>query len=378
MRFERGVARAWCKGPSRFACQFSLQGEPVSSNRLQKRRESLAALPPGAMPTALRGHVFSLEACVAERIGRGGGARCRDVRIRQHLTTATLSEFDASQGAGREFSGYDILPRIQGHAHAKPTSASSVESWAWHPGERIRGLMRPGLFLQGERRFVKPPAKTKRISRRGAELAEKDKGTRFDLRLLPFVAPQTFEIVSACEDFIERSGFSPSPVLAFSACSAPLREISPPQSFAAPAGAWTREPESNTAGCHAHLLKVAKRVAVVGRRSLRELVPPYVSKSTHFPERKSFTALPAGGWRIEERRPHEPALITLGYSRLSHGGQRPCPTWRAPLPRGLISRRGRCRAGRRWSADRGTRATTRRRRSCGPFFGTIPDRGRGG
>ncbi len=179
---------------------FSLQGEPVSSNRLQKRRESLAeaqssqrktrgqgstfdfylsllckrlkscqlaktsssevvfhlppswlslralrlcerffppslaALPPGAMPTtrlsspksALRGHVFSLEARVAERIGRGGGARCRDVRIRQHLTTAT-------QGAGRTISGYDILPRIQGHAHAKPTSASSVESWAWDP-----------------------------------------------------------------------------------------------------------------------------------------------------------------------------------------------------------------------------------------------------
>ncbi len=76
-------------------------------------------------------------------------------------------------------------------------------------------------------RFVKPPAKTKRISRRGAELAEKDKGTRFDLRLLPFVALQTFEILSACEDFIERSGFRPSPVLAFSACSAPLREVLP-------------------------------------------------------------------------------------------------------------------------------------------------------
>ena len=182
---------------------FWLQGEPVSSNRRQKRRESLAEaqssqrktrgqsstfdfylsllckrlkscqlaktsssevvfhlLPswlslralrlcerfspppsPGAMPTtrlsspksALRGHVFSLEGCVAGRIGRGGGARCRDVRIRQHLTTDTRSEFDASQGAGRTISGYDILPRIQGHAHAKPTSASSVESWAWHP-----------------------------------------------------------------------------------------------------------------------------------------------------------------------------------------------------------------------------------------------------
>ncbi len=101
--------------------------------------------------------------------------------------------------------------------------------------ERIRGLMRPGLFSARRARFVKPPAKTKRISRRGAEHAEKDKGIRFDLRLLPFVAPQTFEIVSACEDFIERSGFSPSPVLAFSACSAPLREILP----------------SPLAGCHA-------------------------------------------------------------------------------------------------------------------------------
>jgi len=33
--------------------------------------------------------------------------------------------------------------------------------------------------------------------------------------------------------------------------------------------------------------KVSNRVAVVGRRSLRELVPPYVSKSTRFHERKS-------------------------------------------------------------------------------------------
>ena len=65
------------------------------------------------MPTALRGHVFSLEVCVAGKIGRGGGARCRDVRIRQHLTTATLSEFDGSLGAGRTISGYDILPRIE-------------------------------------------------------------------------------------------------------------------------------------------------------------------------------------------------------------------------------------------------------------------------
>ncbi len=99
------------------------------------------------------------------------------------------------------------------------------------------GSCGPGFSLQGELRFVKPPAKTKRISRRGAEHAEKDKGTRFDLRLLPFVALQTFEILSACEDFIERSGFSPSPVLAFSACSAPLREILPSPLRALPPGA---------------------------------------------------------------------------------------------------------------------------------------------
>ncbi len=99
------------------------------------------------------------------------------------------------------------------------------------------GSCGPGFSLQGERRFVKPPAKTKRISRRGAEHAEKGKGTRFDLRLLPFVAPQTFEIVSACEDFIERSGFSPSLLLAFSACSAPLREVLPSPLAALPPGA---------------------------------------------------------------------------------------------------------------------------------------------
>jgi hypothetical protein len=33
----------------------------------------------------------------------------------------------------RTISGYDIPRRIQGHAHAKPTSASSVEAWACHP-----------------------------------------------------------------------------------------------------------------------------------------------------------------------------------------------------------------------------------------------------
>ena len=64
-------------------------------------------------------------------------------------------------------------------------------------------------------------------------------------------------------------------------------------------------PKSDPKGARrspAHLLKVAKRVAVVGRRSLRELVPPYVSKSTYFPERKSFTALRDRGGRILGRR----------------------------------------------------------------------------
>ncbi len=107
-------------------------GQAGSLPFMTRQAGRLPYMAPGAMPTALRGHVFSLEACVAERIGRGGGARCRDVRIRQHLSTATLSEFDrfraepglrgcnrsrliekdASQGAGRTISGYDILPRI--------------------------------------------------------------------------------------------------------------------------------------------------------------------------------------------------------------------------------------------------------------------------
>ncbi len=123
---------------------------------------------PGAMPTALRGHVLSLEACMAERIGRGGGAHCRDIRIRQHLTSewawpGSLSrrhvlrwpfiETDGSQGAARTISGYDILPRIQGHAHAKPTSASSVEPWAWHPARRTHHKM------------TKEPQRTRRTQR---------------------------------------------------------------------------------------------------------------------------------------------------------------------------------------------------------------------
>ncbi len=93
--------------------------------------------------------------------------------------------------------------------------------------ERIRGVMRPGLFSARRAPFRQTACKNEENLSRSAEHAEKDKGTRFDLRLLPFVVLQAFEILSACEDFIERSGFSPSPVLAFSACSAPLREVLP-------------------------------------------------------------------------------------------------------------------------------------------------------
>ena len=110
--------------------------------------------------SALRGHVFRLEACVAERIGRGGGVRCRDIRIRQHLTSewawpGSLSrrhvlrwpfiETDGSQGAARTISGYDILPRIQGHAHAKP--------WAMAPGATDTSKM------------TKEPQRTRRTQR---------------------------------------------------------------------------------------------------------------------------------------------------------------------------------------------------------------------
>jgi hypothetical protein len=58
------------------------------------RERPAGEMGPGCHPLALNGHIFNLELCEAERHGRGGGARCRDVRIRQHLTTATRSEFD--------------------------------------------------------------------------------------------------------------------------------------------------------------------------------------------------------------------------------------------------------------------------------------------
>ena len=48
---------------------------------------------------------------------------------RRHVLRWPFIETDASQGAGRTISGYDILPRIQGHAHAKP--------WAWHPASKV-------------------------------------------------------------------------------------------------------------------------------------------------------------------------------------------------------------------------------------------------
>jgi hypothetical protein len=48
---------------------------------------------------------------------------------RRHVLRWPFIETDASQGAARTISGYDILPRIQGHAHAKP--------WAWHPAKTL-------------------------------------------------------------------------------------------------------------------------------------------------------------------------------------------------------------------------------------------------
>ncbi len=103
--------------------------------------------------------------------------------------------------------------------------------------ERIRGLMRPGLFSARRAPFRQTACKKRRESLAEAQSTQrKTRGTRFDLRLLPFIALQTFEILSACEDFIERSGFSPSLLLPFSACSAPLREIlpSPPRRVPCP------------------------------------------------------------------------------------------------------------------------------------------------
>ncbi len=116
---------------------------------------------------------------MAGRIGRGGGARCRDVRIRQHLTTAT-------QGAGRTISGYDILPRIQGHAHAKPTSASSVESWACHPARTDTRAHAARAFL-----CKASPVSSNRRRKRRESLAEaqstqrktRGQGSTFDFYL---------------------------------------------------------------------------------------------------------------------------------------------------------------------------------------------------
>jgi len=45
---------------------------------------------------------------------------------RRHVLRRPFIETDASQGAGRTISGYDILPRIQGHAQAKPCKAVSM------------------------------------------------------------------------------------------------------------------------------------------------------------------------------------------------------------------------------------------------------------
>jgi len=59
----------------------------------------------------------------ADSASRGSNPKCLKI-AHAHLATV------ASRGAGRTISGYDILPRIQGHAHAKP--------WASHPASAFR------------------------------------------------------------------------------------------------------------------------------------------------------------------------------------------------------------------------------------------------
>jgi hypothetical protein len=92
------------------------------------------------MPTALRGHVFSLATCVA--VSRNvGWAKARFGPKAHHLRLGCRASEMVGQrteavlgppyllsvaGGGRIFR-YDILPGIQGHAHAK--------RWAWHPAE---------------------------------------------------------------------------------------------------------------------------------------------------------------------------------------------------------------------------------------------------
>jgi hypothetical protein len=126
--------------------RFELSGMPTAVRRV-------------ACPRLCVGMSSGPAACVAEWIGRGGravrnsctnrfrgqkprlvfdapgapgpnsGSTSRDsnpkcLKIAHgHLAT------HASQVAGRTIFGYDILPRTQGHAHAKP--------WAWHPA-RVR------------------------------------------------------------------------------------------------------------------------------------------------------------------------------------------------------------------------------------------------
>ena len=73
---------------------------------------------------------------------------------------------DASQGAGRTISGYDILPRIQGHAHAKP--------WAWHPASQVARF--PAICAAGPRHFA--------FTRSKFMMKAWDQGTQFCRRLL--------------------------------------------------------------------------------------------------------------------------------------------------------------------------------------------------
>ena len=214
------------------------------------------------MSSALRRAIDRFDEPQAASVFRRNGRRQKQENVSERAWPASLSrrhvlrcpfiEKDASQGAGRTISGYDILPRIQGHAHAKP--------WAWHPAQPRPGrqsschrrepvgswpramckapsgggtLLRLSSFSELEARtdtrahaaraFLckASPVSSNRLQNRRESLAEaqstqrKTRGTRFDLRLLPFIALQTFEIVSACEDFIERSGFLTFPRLGF-------------------------------------------------------------------------------------------------------------------------------------------------------------------
>jgi len=80
---------------------------------------------------------------------------------------------DASQGAGRTMSGYDILPRIQGHAHAKP--------WAGHPASQVARF--PAICAAGPRHFA--------LTRSKSPFAIRGQTGRFTVRINPSRRPAT-------------------------------------------------------------------------------------------------------------------------------------------------------------------------------------------